>query len=651
MVAPLRGAALPVSHFSLNLLRTSGASEGLRKTLNMVQSEQSPSRISQLLPVLAALGILYFARDVLIPLSLAALFAFLLTPAVKRFESWRLGRIPAVMLAVLISCFFVAGLAWLAGNQLIDALNELPNYKENIRQKVDTLRGASKGGLAKAGESVKELTKELAGAEPPQPPPPLSKRATTPPPLQPKVEKPVLVQLVEAPPTILQSIKSFLGPLLEPIATAVIVLVFAVVMMVKREDLRSRLLRLIGQGQLNVATEAFDDAAQRVSRYLRLQFLVNSTFGFLLTVGLYFIGVPNSLLWGVLAGTLRFIPYVGVILGAASPLVVALATSDHWLQPLLCLGLFLVIEPLTAYVVEPALYGSHTGLSALAILVAATVWTALWGPIGLVLSTPLTACVVVIGRYVPHLHYLYILLGDEPVLSPSAQLYQRLLAMDQAEAQALIEQFSKDRSLMELYDDVVIPALGMAEEDRHKGQLDETRETFLLQALEEFVAELPYESAALPGTIESPAGADTPTTPPRKLVCPSRVVCLPAGDKADEISGAMLSQVLERLGCATISFPVVSSPVAVLENFSTEPGDIVCVSALPPFALMKARSLSKELRSRFPELRILVGLWGFSGGGAKADERLGKAFTVEVVTTIGQAVEKICPATAPSEPV
>jgi hypothetical protein len=347
---------------------------------------------------------------------------------------------------------------------------------------------------------------------------------------------------------------------------------------------------------------------------------------------------------------LRFVPYVGVILGAASPLVVALATSGHWLQPLLSLALFLVVEPLAAYVVEPALYGTHTGLSALAILVAATVWTALWGPIGLVLSTPLTACVVVIGRYVPHLSYLHILLGDEPVLSPSAQLYQRLLAMDQAEAQALFEQFAKDRSPVELYDDVMIPALSMAEEDRHKGELGETREIFLLQTLEEFVAELADDSAAHSATAGSPAGAVLPLVAPRKLTCPGRVVCLPAGDKADEISGAMLAQLLERLGCDTVSFPVVSSPVAVVENLSKEAGDIVCISALPPFALMKARSLSKELRSRFPELRILVGLWGFSGGGAKVDERLGKAFTVEVVTTMAQAVERICPPPASSEP-
>ncbi len=244
-----------------------------------------------------------------------------------------------------------------------------------------------------------------------------------------------------------------IGPLLAPIGTAVMVLVFATVMLVKREDLRNRLLRLIGQTQLNLATRAFDDATQRVSRYLRLQFGVNIAFGALITGGLYFIGLPNALLWGILAGAFRFVPYVGPLIGGGMPMLLALAIFPGWVQPLLCLSLFVVIEPLVAYVVEPALYGTHTGISSLAILVAAVVWTALWGPIGLVLSTPLTVCLVVIGRHVPPLGFLHVILGDEPVLPRSAQLYQRLLAADQDEARAVIDVALKESSVIELYDD------------------------------------------------------------------------------------------------------------------------------------------------------------------------------------------------------
>ncbi|HWC99864.1 MAG TPA: AI-2E family transporter [Candidatus Sulfopaludibacter sp.] len=591
--------------------------------------------MSSLLPVILAGGVLYVAKDVLIPLSLAVLIAFLLTPPVKRLEAWHIGRIPAVLVVVFISFSTFGGLGWLVGNQLIDVINELPNYKQNIRHRVDAFRGPSKAGLAKAGESVKELTKELAGAPPEKAEtPPVLRRHTAPPPLTGTAAPPVLVQLVEAPPTLLESVKSILGPLLAPVSTAVIVIVFAIVMLAKREDLRSRILRLIGQNQLHVATEAFDDAAQRVSRYLRLQFLVNSAFGALITVGLYFIGIPNFLLWGVLAGLFRFIPYLGPVLGAALPTIVALAISDHWLQPLLCLGLFLLVEPITAYVVEPALYGTHTGISSLAILVAATVWTALWGPIGLVLSTPLTVCVMVIGRYVPQFAFLYILLGDEPALSPAALVYQRLLAMDDAEAHTVIEDFLKEHTLSQLYDDLLIPALALFEEERHKGELDETRGHFLIETVEEFVAELADYTA------EQPEDQEQPEAPP--AVSPGiRVVCVPAGDKADEISGAMLCQVLERAGHTAISLPLGGSLSQTLDLVAAESGDVVCVSALPPFALINARSLSKALRARFPGLRIVVGLWGFARGGAKTDERLAKAFTVDVVTSIGETVVRI----------
>jgi len=593
------------------------------------------------LPVVVTLAVLYFGRDILIPFSLAILVAFLLTPAVKRLESWRLGRIPSVLLVVLFSFSIVGGLGWIAGNQLIDVVNELPQYKENISHKMEMFRGPSKGGLAKAGESVKELAKELSGSPAPEqapvPAPEKPKKSHPLTPLSGIDGKPLLVQTVEAPPTILESLRNIVGPLLAPFGTAVIVISFAIVMLAQREDLRSRILRLIGQDQLNLATQAFDDAAERVSRYLRLQFLVNTAYGSVITAGLYFIGIPNFLLWGVLAGALRFVPYLGPILGASLPVAVALAISGHWTPPLLCVALFLVAETITGYLVEPALYGTHTGISTLAILVAATVWTVLWGPIGLVLSTPLTVCVMVIGRYVPQFEFLHVLLGDQPALSPSAQIYQRLLAMDIPEAHAVIDAFLKDHTLSELYDDLLIPALGMAEEDRHKGELDEGRGKFLLQSLEEFVAELADYAVQQPSEPE-PVERDTPASPSSSKDV--RVICLPAGDKADEISASMLGQVLERVGYATVSLPLVGSVVEVLESLAIQAGDVVCISALPPFALINARSLSKELRVRFPQLRILVALWGFAAG-ANSGGRLSRAFPLGVVTTIGEAVDRI----------
>jgi predicted PurR-regulated permease PerM len=615
---------------------------------DMVTSKSVPAspRIPPLLVVALALAALYFAKEVLVPLSLAALVAFLLTPAVKRLEKWRLGRIPAVFLVIVSSFSLVGILGWIGANQLIDVLGQLPNYKANIDQRFAALRNPSGGSLVKATESLKELSKELSGVASTPPPALLQRRAKRqelPPPVA-TVERPVPVQIVDPTPTVLQSFGRMLGPLLAPIGTAAVVLVFAIVMLVKREDLRDRLLRLIGQTQLTLATRAFDDATQRVSRYLRLQFTVNVAFGAFITVGLYFVGLPNALLWGILAGVFRFVPYFGPVIGGGMPFVLALAIFGGWVQPLLCLTLFLVAEPVVAYVIEPALYGTHTGISSLAILVAAALWTMLWGPIGLVLSTPLTVCLVVIGRHVPALGFLHVLLGDEPVLSPAAQLYQRLLATDQEEARAVIDVVLKEHTVIELYDDVMIPALNMAEQDRHKGILDEARQQFLLRSFEEFIAELAGYTPEVTANNTVEGERQLPTEPEKSEASTRRgvrVVCLPGSDKADEIATAMLAQVLELAGHPTVCFPVLGSPAEILETISIQPEDVVCISALPPFALINARSLSKQLRAQFPEVRMVVGLWHFSGGGARADERLGKAFLAEVVTTLAQAVERI----------
>lgn len=604
------------------------------------------STSSSRLPLAAfviAIAALYFAKEVLVPLALAVLFAFLLTPSVSRLESLRLGRVPSVIAVMIVSLSLVGGIGWIVGNQLIDVINELPNYTNNIRTKLDSFHGPHGGSLAKATDNVQKLSKELS--TPPDTPvaPSVSQRPRTQKstPALPPSERPVRVELTEPTPSPLQALRILLRPLVAPISMAVIVVVFTAVMLIKREDLRNRLLRLAGQRQLNLATQAFDDAAQRVSHYLRLQFLVNTTFGLLMAIGLYFIGVPNALLWGVLAGLLRFVPYIGPIIGGSLPLILALAIFETWLQVILCLCLFLVIELTVAYVIEPWLYGARIGISSLAILVAAAFWTALWGPIGLVLSTPLTVCLVVLGRYVPHLEFLHIILGDEPVLSPEAQFYQRLLAMDQREANSVIDAFLKDRSLVELYDQVMIPALSMAEEERHQGNLDESRENFLLQSINEFIADLAEHGLEPPAKTDG--AEDTPLIEFKKPIhAPDlRVVCIPASDRADESTAAMLTQILELAGYTAVLLPIPRSPGDALDLLSRQECDVVCISAIPPFALLPVRSLIKQLRRSFPTLRVVVGLWNFSGGGAQAEERLAAAFSVEVVTTLAQALERI----------
>ncbi len=513
-----------------------------------------------------SIAALYFAREVLIPLALAVLLSFLLAPLAKRLEAWRLGRLPAVLIVMMISLSLIGGIASIVTNQLIDVINELPNYRDNIQRKLQSIHGPKGGSLAKATDSVQELSKELSTTAPNQPPAPVSRqpakttRAASP---LASGARAVPVELVEPPASAVQSLRNLLGPLVGPLGTASIVIVFTIFMLMKREDLRNRLFRLVGQRQLNVMTQALDDAAQRVSRYLLLQFIVNAAFGATITIGLYFIGVPNALLWGVLAGSLRFIPYVGSLIAGALPLMLALAAFDGWTRPVLTLCLFLVLELILSNVVEPWLYGAHTGISSLAILVAAVFWTVLWGPVGLLLSTPLTVCLLVLGRYVPQLAFLNILLGDEPVLVPEAQFYQRLLAMDQKEAQTVIDSFLKEGSLVDLYDEVIIPALSMAEHDRHQGALDQGKEAFILQSINEFIVELAgyrEEQLGEGQTNGDELGQEQSDPAIGTLHSNFRVVCLPAKDDADEITGTMLAQLLEQAGYAALSFSVTDSP-------------------------------------------------------------------------------------------
>lgn len=598
-------------------------------------------RESPLFAFVVAIAAVYFAKRILIPLALAALLAFLLTPIVRRLESWRLGRMAAVVLVLVVSLTVLTGVGWIVTEQLINVTNQLPNYTAaNIQKRMGSIRGFPAGIFAKVTGSIGELSENLSSPtskEIRQASRAQSARARQALPTS-TGEGPLQVEVIEPQPTALQTLRAFLGPLLEPLGTALIVVVFAIAMLIKREDLRNRLLRLVARGQLYRATEAFNEATERVSRYLRMQFAVNAAFGALIATGLYFIGLPNALLLGALAGILRFVPYVGPAIGGSLPFLLALGLFESWVKPLLCVSLFLAIELTVAYVIEPWIYGARTGISALAILVAAVFWTVIWGPVGLVLSTPLTLCLFVLGSHVPQLEFLQVLLGDEPVLSPAAHFYQRLLAMDQQESRALVSSFLKERSLIELYDVLMIPALSMAEEDRHKGALDSARETFLIRTISEFVAELAgYDAEA--ASIDDNSG--TAVTRSRSIPSKCRVICLPAGDEADEISAEMLAQILGQAGYPVLSFPAIDSATMAVHELSGNEEDVVCISAVPPFALLKARSVSEKVRSRLRRPRIVVGLWNFSGGGLKAEERLAKAFKVEVVTTLAQALDSV----------
>jgi len=587
--------------------------------------------------VFAVVAALYFAREILIPLAFALTLSFLLTPVVTFLEKLRMGRVLPVILTVLISIGVGGWISWIIANQLVDVASQLPTYRQNIHAKIETLRNRGKGPLGRAADSAKDIGRELSS-------PDATAIASTPPVQNPKQRNPprvpappVPVQIVPTGTSGLADLRDLLTPFLAPLGTAGMVLIFTIFMLIKREDLRNRLLRLVGLGQLNKMTQALDDAAQRVSRYLFMQFLVNAGFGILFAAGLYFIGVPNPVLWGALAGILRIVPYVGTLFAAALPIILSLAVFGGWLPPLLVLLLFAGLELVISNFVEPWLYGTHTGISSLALLVTAVFWTVLWGPAGLILSTPLTVCVVVLGRYFPQLSFLHILLGDEQALEAEAQLYQRLLAMDQSEARTIVDLFLKGRPLIELYDSVLIPTLSLAEQDRHNGTIDTTHEEFLFLSINEMVAEFSEYQPVL----SLPSEEDSDRAPRQAAHFSGRILCLPAHDQADETTAAMLAQLLEQKGYVALSFPHGTSPLEMLALADPGEDDVICISALPPYAFAPARTICKQMRGRFPRIKLVAGIWGFRGDTEKAKARFERNQPDRLVTALAQALEEI----------
>ena len=585
----------------------------------------------------ATIAALYFTREILIPFAFALTLTFLLTPAVALLQRLRMGRVVSVLITILASMMVAGGIGWIIANQLVEVANQLPLYRQNIHAKIEAFHLPATGQLSRAALSVQEIGRELTRPGAPATAQPAKGQTPKRPNAPPAGVSPTPVRVVEPEATGWAELRDWGTPVLAPLGRAGIVVIFTVFMLFKTEDLRNRLVRLVGLGQLNLTTQALSDASGRVSRYLLMQFLVNAGFGVLFGLGLYWIGVPYAALWAVLAGMLRIVPYIGTFFAAMLPIALSLAVFDGWLKPLLVFLLVAGIELIVGNLVEPWLYGAHVGISSLALLVTSVFWTILWGPAGLILSTPLTVCLVVLGRYVPQLSFLHTLLGDEPVLAPEAQIYQRLLAMDQLEARAIVDQFLKGRPLVELYDSLLIPVLSMAEQDRRKGAINAAREEFLFLSINELIVEF---SEYQPTDYSSPEAAATDPDPAEHRG--GRIVCLPAHDQADEVTAAMLAQLLEQKGFTTLCFSSVGpSPNDLLASIEARQNDVVCISALPPYAFAPARAMCRQIRERFPKLKIVVCVWGFSGDTQKATARFERTPPDRLSTSLAEAVEHV----------
>lgn len=579
------------------------------------------------------MAMLYLAQDLLVPLSLAVLLTFLLAPLVTRLEKF-IGRIAAVLLVVLLILGAATAGGWVLTRQLVDLATKLPDYKENIRTKLRSLRVPSNGKFEKVSKAVEELKQELPGAEQPtvshaagEP----STAVVTGPSGAPAVPVEV-INTTKANP--LELTQVLVAQLVGPLGTAALVLLLVIFLLLKREDLRSRLIRLIGQGRISSTTQAMDDAGTRVRRYLLMTLVVNVTYGIPVAVGLYFIGVPNAILWGASATVLRFIPYVGPWIGAGIPTLLSLAVSPGWTMPLLTIGLFILLELVSNNVVEPWLYGSSTGVSPVALIIAAVAWTWLWGPVGLVLATPLTVCLVVIGRHSPRLSFLSVLLSDEEALTPAEDFYHRLLTSGEQDEIEFVEGFLKTRTETELYDLVFIPALTAVERDRRQEHLDDEQRDYVEQSLRDLIQDLGASPPAPP-----PPEAEQAVIPAfSKPVLARHVCCVPARAERDYLAGIMLAQLLRRNGHKALIAPA-KLEIEVLISLVRDAGvDTVWVSVVAPSTVLHARYLCLKLRAALPGLTIVVGLWGLTDSLDDAARRVRDSGADAAVSEMGKAM-------------
>ena len=532
--------------------------------------------------------VLYWAQAVLVPVALAILLTFVLTPPVTWLQRW-VGRGAAV--AIVVTMVFTAlGLAgWGLVRQMDRLVEDLPGYRSNIRAKIADVRGAGKGGtVEKLQQRLEEISTDLGNAPPPKG---TSARSI----------------VVTSPQATGFTGFSWLGPFVGPISTAGVVVVMVIFMLIERRDLRDRLIGMFGHGHLAITTRALDEAGTRVSRQLLMQTLVNAIYGLAVGLVLYVLHVPYPLVWAVLGGALRFIPYVGPVLAAGGPILVSLAALQGWRGPLEVVAFFTALELFTNLVLETVLYAGAAGVSQVALLVSVAFWTWLWGPLGLLMATPLTVCLVVMGKHVPGLQFFSTLMADQPPLAPEDGYYQRLLARDLSEAADLIESHIKSEPAGTVYDALILPALGYAERDRIEQRLTPEEEGALIDATRELIAD-----AAL--AAQKIASREAETDRVVEAALPGRREPLPmlayaANGVADEVALTMLGHLVEDLPVTleiTRTRMLAADLVALIQEREFS---IVCIADLPPSPSSKTRYLVKRLRAAFPDLRIVVGRW------------------------------------------
>ena len=605
---------------------------------------------------------LYFGRDIVIPIALAILLSFVLAPLVGLLQRTRVPRGIAVVSVVVLAFALLFALGSLLASQLTQLASELPRYQSTISEKIQSFRDttAGRGTLERASGMLKDLSKEL------DKPKDAASALGAGPMLAPKAPSaPVPVEVRQPDPGALESLRTLISPLLHPLATTGIIIIFVIFILLQREDLRNRLIRLAGSHDLQRTTAALDDAARRLSRLFLIQLLLNATFGIVIGTGLWLIGVPSAILWGILAAVLRFVPYIGAAIAAAFPLALAVAVDPTWSMLLWTLGLFLIVEPIVGHVIEPMVYGHSTGLSPVAVVASATFWTALWGPIGLVLATPLTVCLVVLGRHVERLDFLDVMFGDRPALSPPEIFYQRMLAGDPTEASDKAEEFLKERSLTSYYDEVALKGLQLAQADAERGALDQERLTKIRDAAIEFANNLTDQddrpapkvrstsdaeaTSAVESVAEDAPYANLPIVSKGDLPtewqseCP--VLCVAGRSLIDEAAAIMLAQLSTAHGLtARVEGPEALTTSNIF-RLQTDGVSIVCLVYMDGTGPAHMRYSVRRLRRKLPKATIILCCWLKDTDPAEL-ERLREAAKADLIAkNLGEAIKLTIEAT------
>jgi predicted PurR-regulated permease PerM len=606
------------------------------------------------------IAMLYFGREIFVPIALAILLSFVLAPVVTILERIRVPRGLSVVSVAIIAFALIFAIGSLLATQLTQLAGDLPRYQSTISEKIQYFRNtkAGRGTLERASDMLKDLGKEI---DKPKDGAPARTSNATANSNAPGPQAPVPVEVRQPDPGALESLRTLIAPLIHPLATTGIIIIFVIFILLQREDLRNRLIRLAGSYDLQRTTAALDDAASRLSRLFLTQLILNGAFGIVIGIGLWFIGTPSAILWGILAAVLRFVPYIGAVIAAAFPLVLGVAVDPGWSMLLWTLVLFLTVEPIVGHVIEPMVYGHSTGLSPVAVVASATFWTALWGPIGLVLATPLTVCLVVLGRHVERLEFLDVMFGDRPALSPPEIFYQRMLAGDPTEAAEKAEEFLKERSLASYYDEVALKGLQLAQVDAERGALDQERLVKIRDAVREFASDIAEQddrpptkvhpttdaeaSSAVESVAENAAHENLPIASKDRLppdwLGEHPVLCMAGRSLIDEAAAIMLAQLSTAHGLAARVEEAEALSTTNVFRLETSGVAIVCLVYLDSSGPAHMRYSVRRLRRKLPKAVIILGCWVKDSDPAALETLRDNAKADLVAASLGEAV-RLC---------